>query len=513
MADEEEQKKNVDAGEEEEVDEEVLRLPPGFRFQPNDEELVAFYLLPRLEGKAHKRSPDIIAANVYESQPDTLIEKYKGRDGDEWFFLSPRARIYQNGARPSRKTEDGYGRWKASTASTVALTKELPGDGEKRTITFRKNVLNYFAGNTKSERRTKWLMRELTIPEFKLEKGAPNNALDEYVMCRIYVSPVNKGRHEEASTSSQAGVVHGTAGSSYKLPDRQAGKRPMVEQQALPGCAAARKQARHQSQHVGPAPVFAAGGNVPGAAAYYGAPGQAMVCNGGGNVQPPAGGRYGPAPVQRPAVAYGPQAPAPPAPAQRPPTPMHFPPRSAATNPNSMMMRAMDMPMGHPGNPPRRHLGWAFVPPELRDLYYDDDGRAVQPPGNASYGMPQQQTPAAFAPPPQRQPYHNGNASHNARAPVVQRPPHHGYSCRCCCPPAPAPAVRGAANTGTGMGDGNKNAEHHFVELASINMSMAGAYPPVTAPAPRPESPAPTGAARLDAEMEETSGLDEQDTV
>ncbi|KAL6655459.1 hypothetical protein ACP70R_006285 [Stipagrostis hirtigluma subsp. patula] len=503
MAEEEEQTHGGGAGAgggEEEDSKKKRKYPIGFRFKPKDEELVEFYLLPRLQGRKHEDNDAIIEANVYECQPDTLInEKYKSRGEDEWFFLSPRARMYQNGVRPSRKTEDGRGRWKASTATTV-LAKEKAG---KQKIQFCKNVLNYFQGCPKNEYRTKWLMRELTIPEYevKRDKGGPNHTLDEYVLCRIYVSPVNKGRGEEASTSSageeasEPQDIHGTAESELSS-ERRAGKRP-AEEQLTRGWL--RKQPRQQGPTIGSSPAFGAG-YVAGAAGYYGAPGQAPLYNGGVKMQrPPAGGYNGQVvPVQPPAGAYNGQATM-----RRPPTPTQFPPRSAArTNPNSMMMRPSNMagqwPLGYPGNPPRRHPGTGYNPPALMNRYYDQGCRAMQPPGNAPYGVMQQQQqgPTVFAPPPsqQQRPYIGGNASHHVGAIVPLRPPYQGYPYQ-CGPMAP-PSAAAAANTGSG----SKNAEQHFVELASINMSLA----------PRVEPRAQIGAAKLEAEMEETSSLHEQ---
>lgn len=49
------------------------KYPTGFRFQPTDEELVEFYLLPKLQGRPTVPNDAIIEANVYEFQPQTLI--------------------------------------------------------------------------------------------------------------------------------------------------------------------------------------------------------------------------------------------------------------------------------------------------------------------------------------------------------------------------------------------------------------------------------------------------------
>jgi hypothetical protein len=46
--------------------------PPGFRFTPGEDELVIYYLLPKLQGREHVPNHSIIEADVYESHPDVL---------------------------------------------------------------------------------------------------------------------------------------------------------------------------------------------------------------------------------------------------------------------------------------------------------------------------------------------------------------------------------------------------------------------------------------------------------
>lgn len=69
MAEGEEQKKSGEEGEEKKS-----THPPGFRFMPTDEELVEYYLLPRLQGRPHVPNDCIIEDNVYRCHPDELID-------------------------------------------------------------------------------------------------------------------------------------------------------------------------------------------------------------------------------------------------------------------------------------------------------------------------------------------------------------------------------------------------------------------------------------------------------
>jgi hypothetical protein len=100
-------------------------------------------------------------------RPSIAEHRGAGRQ-DEWYFLSPRARMYSNGVRPARKTLDGRGRWKASTA-----TKEVPQVVVRNGIKFCKSVLNYFEGTPKEEARTKWIMLEITVPEYEIKLDRP----------------------------------------------------------------------------------------------------------------------------------------------------------------------------------------------------------------------------------------------------------------------------------------------------------------------------------------------------
>jgi hypothetical protein len=47
--------------------------PIGFRFQPKEDELVDYYLLPRLQGRPTVPNDSVVEANVYACHPETLI--------------------------------------------------------------------------------------------------------------------------------------------------------------------------------------------------------------------------------------------------------------------------------------------------------------------------------------------------------------------------------------------------------------------------------------------------------
>jgi hypothetical protein len=120
-------------------------------------------------------------------------EKYKNKgEGDTWYFLSPRIRKYQKGDRPSRRTADDRGRWKPSTGKSEKCSDLGEGEGEEEdhdeeeeveeeeklcsnsAIKFCVTTLAYHQGPAIEEVKTKWLMREYTLPEYEIEVNSSN---------------------------------------------------------------------------------------------------------------------------------------------------------------------------------------------------------------------------------------------------------------------------------------------------------------------------------------------------
>ncbi|CAN6217903.1 unnamed protein product [Urochloa humidicola] len=502
------------------------KFPIGFRFKPKDEELVEYYLLPRLQGRPTVPNDSVVEANVYACHPDTLTSEYRSGGQEEWYFLSPRSRMYGNGVRPARKTRDGRGRWKASTA-----TKEVAEEVVCNGIKFCKSVLNYFEGNPKKEARTKWIMLELTVPEYeiKLDKPGAKNMLDEFVMCKIYVSPQHKKKgdaDEEEGTSSSfeeeeeaCSTPHSHGPAEPNLPEKQAGKRPMVEH---PTAQPVRKQARQGSLSI----IGSAQPSCSGSSSNFAAPSEFYY-----GLQ-----RQAPPPMQqqrRPAGAFAGQAPGNGGrglvqmPTQ---TPVQYLP-FATDGPFEKMMATMARPQNptnqlvpaparlpcFPGNPPQRLPGTAFRPQVSLQCCYDQNFRAAQqPPGNNA-SMPQlQRPPAAFLQPQQH--FFNGDGSRRAGPAAAPRGlPYNGYPFQHCGSLAPpvAGGHGGAATERNGGARLNVNAEQFFVDLATINPSLAGGC---TQPAParlvEPPAPAAAGAAaEVKTETGETSGLNTQDAA
>ena len=130
-----------------------LNLPPGFRFHPTDEELVAHYLCARAAGR---RPPVSIIAEVdlYRFDPWDLPERALfGRR--EWYFFTPRDRKYPNGSRPNRAAGSGY--WKATGA-------DKPVEHGGRTAGIKK-ALVFYHGKPPRGVKTEWIMHEYRLAD------------------------------------------------------------------------------------------------------------------------------------------------------------------------------------------------------------------------------------------------------------------------------------------------------------------------------------------------------------
>ncbi|KAL6530983.1 hypothetical protein OROHE_014465 [Orobanche hederae] len=175
-----------------------VSLPPGFRFHPTDEELVAYYLNRKINGR--KIDLEIIPeVDLYKCEPWDLPGKSLLPSKDlEWYFFSPRDRKYPNGSRTNRATKAGY--WKA-TGKDRKVSSQMRAVGTKKTLV-------YYRGRAPHGARTGWVMHEYRLDETECE--APTGLQDAYALCRIFKKSVNIpkiGDHYVASASDRSSSI------------------------------------------------------------------------------------------------------------------------------------------------------------------------------------------------------------------------------------------------------------------------------------------------------------------
>nr|CAB3476611.1 unnamed protein product [Digitaria exilis] len=174
-----------------------LKLPPGFRFHPSDEEIITFYLTP----KVHKKSftcTFIGEVDLNMTEPWELPGKAKIGE-KEWYFFYHKDHKYRTGTRMNRATKDGY--WKATgkDKEIYRSTKEivLP------VLVGMKKTLVFYMGRAPSGQKTTWIMHEYRLEgNYKVPYPTsiststttvqPSSAsevvvvLDEWVVCRVF---------------------------------------------------------------------------------------------------------------------------------------------------------------------------------------------------------------------------------------------------------------------------------------------------------------------------------------
>ncbi|KAL3812684.1 hypothetical protein ACJIZ3_013952 [Penstemon smallii] len=154
----------------------VKDFPPGYRFQPTDDELIVDYLKKKVENEPIPYSK-IHEVDIYKHNPKELSENFSPFGEKKWYFFTPRDRKYLNGSRPNRAAGHGY--WKA-TVGDKAIYHNDKIVGSKRSLVF-------YEGKPPKAKKTNWLMQEYMVHEPKPKRNSTSDAkLDNWVLCRIY---------------------------------------------------------------------------------------------------------------------------------------------------------------------------------------------------------------------------------------------------------------------------------------------------------------------------------------
>jgi hypothetical protein len=162
-----------------------VRLPPGFRFHPTDEELVVQYLKRKVFSLPLPASI-IPQVDLCKSDPWDL----PGDLEQERYFFSTKEAKYPNGNRSNRATNSGY--WKAT-----GLDKQISKSSATQLVVGMKKTLVFYTGKPPHGSRTDWIMHE-----YRLTPSHYSNPINEnWVLCRIFL----KRRAGSGSTCKNGG--------------------------------------------------------------------------------------------------------------------------------------------------------------------------------------------------------------------------------------------------------------------------------------------------------------------
>ncbi|XP_058080487.1 NAC domain-containing protein 1-like isoform X2 [Magnolia sinica] len=169
-------------------------FPPGFRFQPTEEELLAHYLRNKHHQRLHLPSHPLLLnaiqdLDIYNHDPVNLPETAYFPSVDEekrWFFFTPRAEGKQEDGL-KRKAKGGY--WKRMGGErAVVSVKEGAVLGTKKTFAF-------YRGTFPQACKTDWVMDEYELADSHSALGK-----ESFALCCVFLKAC-AGKEKHAPNS------------------------------------------------------------------------------------------------------------------------------------------------------------------------------------------------------------------------------------------------------------------------------------------------------------------------
>ncbi|KAJ9179938.1 hypothetical protein P3X46_008248 [Hevea brasiliensis] len=155
--------------------EDLIDLPPGFRFHPTDEEIITHYLTEKVINSGFSACA-IGEVDLNKCEPWDLPKKAKMGE-KEWYFFCQRDRKYPTGMRTNRATEAGY--WKATGKDREIYKGKNCLVGMKKTLVF-------YRGRAPKGEKTNWVMHEYRLEGKFSYYNLPKASKDEWVVCRVF---------------------------------------------------------------------------------------------------------------------------------------------------------------------------------------------------------------------------------------------------------------------------------------------------------------------------------------
>uniref|UniRef100_A0ACD5YVV8 Uncharacterized protein n=1 Tax=Avena sativa TaxID=4498 RepID=A0ACD5YVV8_AVESA len=182
-------------------------LPPGFRFHPTDEELITHYLARKTADPGFAARA-VGEADLNKCEPWDLPSRATMGE-KEWYFFVVKDRKYPTGTRTNRATQAGY--WKATGKDREIL--------RGRALVGMKKTLVFYTGRAPRGGKTGWVMHEYRLEgrhataPYTLPSAATSK--EEWVLCRVFKKslelPVAK---RGTCTGTMADVVVGSSSTS-----------------------------------------------------------------------------------------------------------------------------------------------------------------------------------------------------------------------------------------------------------------------------------------------------------
>ncbi|KAM6551665.1 hypothetical protein CsatB_001473 [Cannabis sativa] len=166
------------------------QIPPGFRFNPTEEELLQYYLKKKVSNQSIDL--DVIRdVDLNKLEPWDIKEMCKigSSPQNDWYFFSHKGKKYSSGKRTNRATSLGY--WKATGRDKVLYSNS---DCSKKIIIGMRKTLVFYKGRAPHGLNSDWIMYE-----YRLHHTTTNhtnnhhywspeiNSVEEgWVVCRIF---------------------------------------------------------------------------------------------------------------------------------------------------------------------------------------------------------------------------------------------------------------------------------------------------------------------------------------
>ncbi|KAK2652345.1 hypothetical protein Ddye_012201 [Dipteronia dyeriana] len=161
----------------------VMRLTPGFRFQPTDEELVFQYLKCKIFSCPLPATVIPHMINICRYDPSDLPGNM---EQERYFFCNNEAK-YRNGNRINRTTPSGY--WKASGVDRQIVsssTSRNNNNNNNNEMVGMKKTLVFYRGKPPNESRTDWIMHEYRLVNARTTTSTNSHLTENWVICRIF---------------------------------------------------------------------------------------------------------------------------------------------------------------------------------------------------------------------------------------------------------------------------------------------------------------------------------------